>query len=98
MSKPIVHAQLRAFVERIERLHSERDELAADLKDIYAEVRGNGYDTKVLKAVIARRRKDADEVAEMDEMMQIYLAALDGLDKSSDTGHARARIAREVAA
>lgn len=76
MTKPIVGAQLRAFVERIERLDEEIKSLNDDKRDIYAEAKGNGYDVKVLKAIIARRRKDADEVAEMDSVMQLYLAAI----------------------
>lgn len=79
MTKPIAGAQLRAFVERIERLHSERDSIADDIKDIYAEVRGNGYDTAALKEVL-KRRKDPAKAKERDDIVAVYEAALgDGM-------------------
>ena len=68
--------QLRAIVERIERLEEEKKTIAADIKEVYAEAKGNGYDTKVLRKVISLRRKDAQERQEEEAMIDVYLAAL----------------------
>lgn len=68
--------QLRAFVERIERLDEEAKALNDDRKDVYAEAKGRGYDTKILKRVIAARRKDPDQRMEEDAIFATYLAAL----------------------
>ena len=54
------HGQLRTIVERIERLEEEKKTISGDIKEVYAEAKGNGFDTKVLRKVIAWRKKDAD--------------------------------------
>lgn len=71
--------KLRSLVERIERLESERRDLAADIKDIYKEAKSAGYDTKALRALIAERAKDAAAVAEHQALVETYRAALAGL-------------------
>lgn len=76
MAKPIVNGQLRAFVERLERLDEEIKALNDDKRDIYAEAKGNGYDVKALKTIIARRRKDPEELTEHEAIVELYLAAL----------------------
>ena len=68
--------QLRTIVERIERLEEEKKTIAADIKEVYAEAKGNGFDTKVLRKVISLRKKDADELQEEEAMIEVYLAAL----------------------
>ncbi|MBH0239422.1 DUF2312 domain-containing protein [Methylobrevis albus] len=68
--------QLRAFVERIERLEEEKKAIADDIKDVYAEAKGNGFDTKILKQVIALRKKDPAEREEQETILELYLAAL----------------------
>ena len=68
--------RLRAFVSRIERLEEEKAAMAADIREIYAEARGDGFDTKVLRQVIARRKKDAAELQEQDALLELYLSAL----------------------
>ena len=70
------HGQLRTIVERIERLEEEKKTIAADIKEVYAEAKGNGFDTKVLRKVITLRKKDADERQEEEAMIDVYLAAL----------------------
>ena len=70
------HGQLRTIVERIERLEEEKKTIAADIKEVYAEAKGNGFDTKVLRKVITLRTKDADERQEEEAMIDVYLAAL----------------------
>jgi uncharacterized protein (UPF0335 family) len=68
--------QLKAFVERIERLEEEKKAIADDIKDVYAEAKGNGYDTKILKQVISLRKKEPQEREEQEALLELYLAAL----------------------
>lgn len=68
--------KVRAYVERVERLEEEKKALADDIKDIFAEARGNGFDVKALKAVIALRKQDADERREHEAILDQYLLAL----------------------
>ncbi len=70
------HGQLRTIVERIERLEEEKKSIAGDIKEIYGEAKGNGFDTKVLRKVISLRKKDAAERQEEEAMVDVYLAAL----------------------
>ncbi len=70
------HGQLRSVVERIERLEEEKKTIAGDIKEVYAEAKANGFDTKVLRKVISLRKKDAAERMEEDAMIDVYLAAL----------------------
>lgn len=72
----IARDQLRAFIERIERLEEEKKTIADDIKDVYAEAKGTGFDTKILKKVIALRKKDANERMEEEAILETYLAAL----------------------
>lgn len=68
--------QLQSIVERIEKLEDERALLAADIKDIYAEAKGNGFDPKIIKKVIALRKKDAAQREEEDALLATYMSAL----------------------
>ena len=68
--------QLRAFVERVERLEEEKRALMDDIKDIYAEAKSNGFDVAALKAVVRLRRIDPQDRAEMDAILDTYLSAL----------------------
>lgn len=68
--------QLRSLVERIERLEEEKKAIAGDIKEVYAEAKGNGFDTKVLRKVISLRKKDQAERQEEEAMLDVYLAAL----------------------
>jgi len=72
----VSRAQLRAIVERIERLEEEKKALADDIKEIYAEAKGNGYDTKTLRKVISLRKKDKQERQEEEALLETYLSAL----------------------
>jgi uncharacterized protein (UPF0335 family) len=78
-------AQIKAIVERIERLEEEKKALADDIRDVYLEAKGNGYDTKVLRKVISLRKQDAEKRAEEEAVLDTYLAALgmlgDGLTR-----------------
>lgn len=68
--------ELRAFIERWERLEVEKKDIADAQKEVMAEAKGRGYDTKVMRAVIARRKKDAQELAEFEAILELYLADL----------------------
>lgn len=78
MSDPgsVSGGQLKAFVERIERLEEEKKAIADDIKDVYAEAKGTGYDTKILKQVISIRKKEPHEREEQEALLDLYLAAL----------------------
>jgi uncharacterized protein (UPF0335 family) len=68
--------QLKAFVERIERLEEEKKALADDIKDVFAEAKGNGFDVKALRTVIRLRKQDADERREQESILETYMHAL----------------------
>lgn len=68
--------ELRQFCERIEQLLSEKAEIMDEIREVYAEAKGRGYDTKVLRKVVARRKRDKDDVAEEEAVMDLYLTAL----------------------
>ncbi|AYD02134.1 DUF2312 domain-containing protein [Neorhizobium sp. NCHU2750] len=72
----VARDQLRAFVERIERLEEEKKTIADDIKDVYGEAKSMGYDTKIMKKVIALRKKDDQERMEEDLILDTYLSAL----------------------
>jgi len=75
-SEPVDASHLRAFVERIERLEEEKKALADDIKDVYAEAKGNGFDTKVIRKVVSIRRQDREKRREEEEILDLYLSAL----------------------
>jgi uncharacterized protein (UPF0335 family) len=68
--------QLRSIVERIERLEEEKAALAEDIKEVYAEAKGNGFDTKILRTVVRLRKQDSSERAEQEALLDLYLSAL----------------------
>ncbi|WP_073330363.1 DUF2312 domain-containing protein [Wenxinia saemankumensis] len=68
--------ELRQFVERYERLAAEKADIADAQKEVMAEAKGRGYDTKVLRKVIALRKRDRDDVAEEEAIMEMYCQAL----------------------
>ncbi len=68
--------QLRSLVERIERLEEEKKAIAADVKEVYAEAKANGFDTKILRKVVTLRKKDSAEREEEEAMVSLYLHAL----------------------
>ena len=71
--------RLRSFVDRIERLEEEKAGIAADIRDIYAEAKGTGYDVKALRKLIAMRKQELEERREQSELLQLYMHAL-GMD------------------
>lgn len=69
-------AMVRAFIERIERMEEEKKAIATDIKEIYAEAKGNGFDTKVLRKIISIRKMDHNERMEQEALLELYLTAL----------------------
>ena len=78
-SEEVNAGHLRAFIERIERLHEERKALSDDIADVYAEAKGNGFDVKVMKEIVKIRAQDREKRREFEEILDLYLAAL-GID------------------
>ena len=76
MDDPVQGDQLKSLVERIERLEEEKKTIADDIKEVYAEAKGNGYDVKVLRKVVALRRIDLDQRKEFDAMLDLYFQAV----------------------
>lgn len=68
--------RLRSFVDRIERLEEEKKALASDIKDIYAEAKGSGFDVKVLRQLISLRKKEPAEVEEQETLLDLYKRAI----------------------
>lgn len=68
--------QLKSFIERIERLEEERRTLANDLKEVYAEAKGNGFDTKIMRQIVRLRRMDVDDLQEQETLIDVYKRAL----------------------
>ena len=69
-------AQIRAIVERVERLEEEKKGIAEDIKEVYAEAKANGYDTKVLRSVVRIRKQDKSERQEHEALLDLYMRAL----------------------
>ncbi|HEV2336919.1 MAG TPA: DUF2312 domain-containing protein [Stellaceae bacterium] len=72
----IAGERLRSFIERIERLEEERRTLGADIKEVYAEAKGAGFDTKIMRQLIRLRRMDKDDLDEQETLLDIYKRAL----------------------
>ena len=68
--------RLRSFIERIERLEEEKAGLAADIRDVFAEAKSSGFDTKVMRQVLKLRRMEKADRQEQEELLELYLAAI----------------------
>lgn len=79
-SDSVAQDQLRAFIERIERMEEEKDAIGVDIKEIYAEAKGNGFDTKILRQIIRIRKMDANERMENEALLELYMSALGMVD------------------
>ena len=71
--------QLRTIVARIERLNEEKDELAADIREVFAEAKGNGFDAKVIREIIKMRKQDEPKRTEFEALVDLYKMAM-GMD------------------
>ncbi|MFT6657105.1 DUF2312 domain-containing protein [Maritalea sp.] len=72
----IAREQLRSFVERIERLEEEKKSISEDIRDVYGEAKGNGYDVKVLREVVKLRKQESHERQEHEAILDLYKHAL----------------------
>ena len=70
--------ELRQFIERAEQLAAEKRDIAEQEKELFAEAKARGYDTKVMRMIIARRKRRADDIAEEEAVLDLYLRALEG--------------------
>jgi uncharacterized protein (UPF0335 family) len=68
--------QLKSLIERIERLEEEKAALTSDIREVYAEAKGNGFDTKVMRQIVRMRRLDRAERQEQEAVLDLYLSAL----------------------
>lgn len=76
MSENVAAGQLRAFIERIERLTEDKQTIADDIKDVFAEMKGTGFDTKAVKQIIKLRKKDRAERQEEEAILDLYKTAI----------------------
>jgi len=67
---------LKAFIERIERLEEEKRALAEDIKEVFAEAKGTGYDVKIMRKIVSLRRQDHHKRKEEEELLDVYMSAL----------------------
>ena len=75
-AQAIAVGQLRAYIERIERLEEEKSTISEGIKEVFAELKGSGFDTKAVRAIIRARKKEAHERQEEEAMIQLYMDAL----------------------
>ncbi|MCT8997819.1 DUF2312 domain-containing protein [Chelativorans intermedius] len=75
-AQTVAAGQLRAFVERIERLEEDKKAISEDIKEVYAEMKANGFDTKAVRTIVRLRKKDQAERQEEEAMIDLYKAAL----------------------
>ena len=75
-SQTVAAGQLRAFIERIERLEEEKKTIADDIKEVYAEMKGTGFDTTAVRSIIRLRKQDQAERQEAEAILDLYMAAL----------------------
>jgi uncharacterized protein (UPF0335 family) len=68
--------RLRSFLDRVERLEEEKSTIAGDIKEVFAEAKGEGYDTKTLRKIIRRRKMDKAKRDEEEALLELYLSAL----------------------
>ena len=76
MTMEVARDQLRSFIERIERLESEKKTIAEDIRDVFGEAKSQGFDTKIMRKVLALRKKDDQERMEEELILDRYLIAL----------------------
>lgn len=75
-AQTVAAGQLRSFIERIERLEEEKKTIADDIKEVFAEAKGTGFDTKAMRTLIRLRKKDQAERQEEEAILDLYMAAL----------------------
>ena len=88
MSDAIPGDQIRSIIERVQRLQEEKRTIEEDIKEVYQEARSNGFDVKVLRAVVKHLGRDRDEVAEFDAIFDLYLQAATASHSAPRATHA----------
>ncbi|MEM6539078.1 MAG: DUF2312 domain-containing protein [Pseudomonadota bacterium] len=68
--------RLRSFIERVERLEEDKQAIMGDMKEVYAEAKGEGYDTKIMRQIVRIRKMDRAERQEQEAILELYLSAL----------------------
>jgi uncharacterized protein (UPF0335 family) len=68
--------QLRSYIKRIERLEEEKANISGDIKDVYGEAKANGFDAKIMRKIVALRKKDPHDLAEEEEILNLYRTAV----------------------
>ena len=84
----IAGAQLKSFIERIERLEDEKRTLAEDIREVYAEAKGNGLEPKIMRQILKIRRMDKDEHDEQETLLDLYKRALNMLPEAEPSAEA----------
>ena len=79
-SQTVAAGQLRAIIERIERLEEEKKTISDDIKDVYAEAKGTGFDAKIIRQIIRLRKMEQDDRREQEELLDLYKQALGMLE------------------
>ncbi len=82
----ISSAQLKSFIERIERLEEEKSEIGEQIREVFAEAKGTGFDVKIIRQVLKIRKMETQERLEQEELLDLYLAALGMAPSSSSEG------------
>jgi uncharacterized protein (UPF0335 family) len=80
--------QLKSLIERIERLEEERRALAEDIKEVYAEARGNGFEPKIMRQIVRMRRRDQDDLDEEETLLTLYKRAIGMLPPPAEEARA----------
>ncbi len=75
-SSGVAGDHLKSFIERVERLNEEKAALASDIKEVYAEAKGTGFDTKIMRKLIAMRKRDKDDLDEEEALLDTYMRAI----------------------
>ena len=75
-TEPLPGEEIRQFIERYESLEAQKKDLAEEMKEVMAEAKGRGYDVKILKKIIAIRKRDKDDIAEEEAILELYKEAL----------------------
>lgn len=89
---------LRAFIERIERLEEEKATLMEDIREIYAEAKGTGFDPKIMRQVVRIRKLEPDQRQEQEYVLDTYLSALGMLERLDQDKDRSAEVAEQIAA
>jgi uncharacterized protein (UPF0335 family) len=84
MIESVSDTHLRAFIERIERMEEEKKAISDDIKEIYAEAKGNGFDTKVLRQIVRIRKQDRAEREHQEALLELYMASLNGVRRDDE--------------